>query len=473
MTLTDKNLVRYIMSTLIAISGLGIICLLLEILNLRKILIPVTLIGLIAALGLTVTEFYLGESFLGTDKYNMVVTSGFSQGFSILFIVLAILIITMSPKFYQDKMVKIADYVALKVFMLAGAIAMVSFGNFAIFFIGLEVLSIAAYILAASEPKNLKSNEAGMKYFIMGAFASSFILFGIALVYGATGSFDINEIAVNSMLSGMPLWFNIGFIMISVGMLFKASIVPFHFWAPDVYEGSPTLVTAMMSTLVKVAAIGALYKIVSILAAGITPAYQIALIVLSILTMTVGNITAMKQSNIKRMMAYSGISHAGFMMMTLLAIGSSANTVLYYAAAYSLAGVAAFAVILGVCRGKDNEDISNFFGLIKRQPVLTAVMICAFLSLSGIPVFAGFFAKFFVFGQMLQTNHLILVIFGIINSVIAVSYYLGVANVMITKEPETTERLRVPFEYKAVAAAAIVLNLLLGIFPDLIMGLAL
>ncbi|WP_029903893.1 NADH-quinone oxidoreductase subunit N [Prevotella sp. 10(H)] len=461
------------MSTLIAISGLGIICMLLEILNLRKILIPVTLIGLIAVLGMTVTEFYLGNSFLGTDKYNMVIASGFSQGFSILFIILTILILAMSPKFYQEKITKIADYVTLKIFMLAGAVAMVSFGNFAMFFIGLEVLSIAAYVLAASEPKNLKSNEAGMKYFIMGAFASSFVLFGIALIYGATGSFDIVEVEMNSRLLTMPIWFTIGFVMISVGMMFKASIVPFHFWAPDVYEGSPTLVTAIMSTLVKVAAIGALFKMINVLSVGVTPAYQIAIVVISILTLTVGNITAMKQTNIKRMMAYSGISHAGFMMMTLLATATSANTVLYYAAAYSLAGVAAFAVILGVCRGKDNEDISNFFGLVKRQPVLTAIMICAFLSLSGIPIFAGFFAKFFVFGQMLEANYLVLVIFGVINSVIAVSYYLGVANVMITKEGETTERLRVPFEYKAVAVIAICLNLLLGIFPDVIMGLSL
>ncbi|MBD8389859.1 NADH-quinone oxidoreductase subunit N [Dysgonomonas sp. BGC7] len=463
------------MSTLIAISGLGIVCLLLEVLNLRKILIPVTLIGLIAVLGMTITEFYLGESFIAVDKYNMVQNSGFSQGFSILFIIIALLIILMSPKFYQENFVKIADYVSLKVFMLAGAVAMISFGNFAMFFIGLEVLSITAYALASSDPKSLRSNEAGMKYFIMGAFASSFILFGIALIYGATTSFDIAEIATVSLTQGasLPIWFNIGFVMITVGMMFKASIVPFHFWAPDVYEGSPTLVTAMMSTLVKVAAIGALFKIVSILSVAVTPTYQTLLVVLSILTMIVGNITALRQKNIKRMMAYSGISHAGFMMMTLLAVGTSANAVLYYAAAYSFAGIAAFAVILSVTRGKDNEDISNFFGLIKRQPVLTAILACAFLSLSGIPIFAGFFAKLFVFEQMLQLNHVLLVVFGILNSAVAVYYYLGVTNVMIVKDPETEERLRVPFEYKAVAIIAITLNILLGIFPSIIMGIKL
>lgn len=463
------------MSTLIAISVLGIVCLLLEIFNLRKVLIPIVLIGLIAILGMTFTEFYLGESFINADKYNMIVPTSFSQGFSMLFIALAILIIAMSPKFYQEKLTKIADYVALKLFLLAGAVAMVSFGNFAMFFLGLEVLSIVAYVLAASEPKSLRSNEAGMKYFIMGAFASSFIVFGIAMVYGATSSFDTVEIFSTSTslaASGvLPIWFNIGFVMITVGMMFKASIVPFHFWAPDVYEGSPTLVTALMSTLVKVAAIGALFKIMTVLAVGLTPTYQTILVVLSILTMSVGNITAMKQKNIKRMMAYSGISHAGFMMMTLLALNTSATSVLYYAAAYGFAGIAAFAVILGVCRGKDNEDMENFFGLVKRQPVLTLIFICALLSLSGIPIFAGFFAKFFVFDQMLQTGHLVLVIFGIINSVIAVFYYLGVANIMITKESITTERLRVPFEYKAVAAIAILLNILLGIFPSIIMNL--
>lgn len=230
------------MSTLIAISVLGIISLLLDIFNLRKILVPVTLIGLIAILGMTVAEFYQGNAFIEVDKYNMIVTSGFSQGFSILFIVLAILIIAMTPKFYEEKIVKIADYVALKVFMLAGAVAMVSFGNFAMFFIGLEVLSISAYALASSEPKNLRSNEAGMKYFIMGAFASSFILFGLALIYGATGSFDITEVNYSSISQGdsLPVWFYIGFVMITVGMMFKAAIVPFHFWSPDVYEGSPT-----------------------------------------------------------------------------------------------------------------------------------------------------------------------------------------------------------------------------------------
>lgn len=464
------------MSTLLAVSGLGIICLVLEILNLRKILVPVTLVALVGILGMTIVELCTGESFIGSDKYNMIVSSGFTKSFSILFIVLAALIIAMSPKFYEEKIVKLADYVALKVFLLAGAIAMVSFGNFAMFFIGLEVLSIVVYVLAASEPQSLKSNEAGAKYFIMGAFASSFVIFGIALVYGATASFDIATIMATALSQGdaLPVWFNIGFLMITVGMLFKASIVPFHFWAPDVYEGSPTLVTALMSTLVKVAAIAALFKIVVVLAASITPAYQMAIAVLAVLSMTVGNITALKQSNIKRMMAFSGISHAGFMVLTLLTLGMSANTVLYYAAAYALAGVAAFSVILAVCQGKDNEDISNFYGLAKRKPLLAAIMTGALLSLGGIPVFSGFFAKFFVFDQMLQANYLVLVIFGILNSIVAVYYYFKVVNVMFTtKEGDTEDTVKAPLHYVIVGLVAVVLNLILGIFPSVVMSLSL
>lgn len=458
------------MSTLIAVSGLGIICLLLEILNLRKALIPVVLLGLVGILGLTITEFYLGDSFIDSDRYNMIVSTPYAKGFSILFIVLTIFIILMSPQFYKEKAEKLADYIALKIFLLAGAVAMVSFGNLAMFFIGIEVLSIAGYVLAASSPRNLKSNEAGMKYFIMGAFASSFILLGIALVYGAVGSFDTSIITSSSNL---PFWFNVGFLMITVGLLFKASVAPFHFWAPDVYEGSPALVTALMSTLVKVAAIAALAKIVMIMMVGMTPSYQIVIIILSILSMTIGNITALRQKNIKRMMAYSGISHAGFMIMDLLSNGGPGNGVLYYAAAYSLAGIAAFAVIISVCAGKDNEDISNFYGLAKRQPVLAFALASALLSLGGIPIFAGFFAKFFIFNEMLKAGNLTLVIFGIINSIIAIYYYFGVVNVMFTKESVTKEPLRIEPEYKVVAVAAIVLNILLGVFPSIIMGLKL
>ncbi len=462
------------MITLVAVSGLGILCLILEILNLRKLLIPVTLLGLVSILGITISEFYMGTPYMDIDSYNMIVTSPFSQAFSILFILLAVFLIAMSPKFYEDKMTKIADYVSLKVFLLAGAIAMVSFGNLAMFFIGIEILSISGYVLASSNPNSLKSNEAGMKYFIMGAFASSFILFGIALVYGAVGSFDVEAIKQisASQAENLPVWFKLGFIMILVGILFKASVVPFHFWAPDVYEGSPTLVTAMMSTLVKVAAIATLYKLISIMSILMSPSVQMTIMVFSILSMTIGNITALRQSNLKRMMAYSGISHAGFMMMDLLSNGNG-NATLYYAAAYSLASIAAFAVIMAVCHNKGNEDISNIFGLARRHPVLAGMMACAMVSLGGIPIFAGFFAKLFVFSQMFEAKHIIFVMCGIVCSIIAIFYYFGTTNVMFTKDNPDEISFKASKRYTTIAVIAILLNILIGVYPSIIMDLTL
>ena len=461
------------MSTLIAISGLGILCLLLEILNLRKVLVPVVCTLLLGILGMTFYEYQTQVSLFNYDTYSMIVSTSFSRFFSMLFILLAILILAMSPKFYEKDIVKIADYVSIKIFMLAGAVAMVSFGNFTMFFLGLEVLSIGAYVLAASRPKELKSNEAGMKYFIMGAFASSFILFGIALLYGATGTLDMAEI--KSMIStqgieSLPVWFYVGSVMISIGMLFKASIVPFHFWAPDVYEGSPTLVTTMMSTLVKVSAVAAFYKVMTIYVYGITPAYGVVIMVLSILSMTVGNITALRQTNIKRMMAFSGISHAGFMIMPLLIMGEMPTSLFYYTAAYGFAGIAAFAVIMAVCQGKDSEDISHFNGLSKRDPLLAVILAGAMLSMGGIPVFAGFFAKLFIFQQMLTAGHLILVIFGILNSIVAIYYYFRVINVMFLQSKASKDRIEAPL-YTVVGVIALILNLIIGIFPSIIMGI--
>ena len=464
------------MITLAAISGLGIICLLLEILNLRKVLVPVTLIGLIGILGFTVFQLTSIDTFQDLNSNGMILATPYSVAFSILFIILAIFIIAMSTSFYEDKIAKIADYVSLKVFLLAGAVAMISYQNLSMFFIGIEVLSIAAYVLASSSPLNLKSNEAGMKYFLMGSFASSFILFGIALVYGATGSFDYSTIKEISYagLGATSIWFKLGFIMILVGLLFKASVVPFHFWAPDVYEGSPTLVTALMSTLVKVAAIGTLFKVVGMMSVLMTDTLVINLIVVvSILSLVVGNITALRQTNIKRMMAFSGISHAGFMLMALLATDNINNTILYYASAYSLAAVAAFAVILAVTKGKDNEDISNLYGLAKRNPLLAGVMSCAMLSLGGIPIFAGFFAKLFLFNQMFLAGHAILVIFGVICSIIGIFYYFSTVNVMFTKEATSKAPLKVSFGYLFVAFVAIVLNIVLALCPSIVMNLVL
>jgi NADH-quinone oxidoreductase subunit N len=407
----------------------------------------------------------------------MIVVSKFSAAFSALFIVLTVFLVAMAHDFYEDHQTKISDFIAIKIFMLAGAVAMVSFGNLAMFFLGIEVLSISLYILAASSRMNVKSNEAGMKYFLMGSFASGIILFGICLIYGAMGSFDILEISESSLSAELPIWFPIGMVLMTIGMLFKVAAVPFHFWAPDVYEGSPTLTTTTMSTLVKVVAMATLYKLIaelnlipSLENQDLLDTFKSIIVIVSIASMVVGNIMALKQTNVKRMLAFSGISHAGFMLMALLSISTSAGSLLYYATAYSLSGIAAFAVILYVCKNRDNEDISNFNGLGKNNPVMAAVLTAALLSMAGIPIFAGFFAKLVLFNQTIQAGYLVVVIAAVISSIISVGYYFKLILAMFGKEPNE-EAAKTPFVFYAVAIIAILLNIVLGLFPSVVLDL--
>ena len=454
------------MNTLIAIIGLGVLCLLLEIFNLTKAIVPLTIVGLLAVLGLTISEFNSTESYYN----NMIVVSKFSTAFSSLFIVLTIFLVSLSGNFYENHQSKISDYIAIKIFLLSGAVAMVSFGNLAMFFLGIEVLSIALYVLAASDRLNLKSNEAGMKYFLMGSFASGIILFGICMIYGAMGSFDVSDIAAMSQSAELPVWFPIGIVLLTIGMLFKVAAVPFHFWAPDVYEGSPTMTTALMSTLVKVVAMATLYQLLSVMNADISESFKMVVVIISMASMTIGNIMALRQVNVKRMLAFSGISHAGFMLMTLLSLSTSAGSLLYYASAYALSGIAAFSVIIYVCKNRDNEDIVNFQGLGKNNPLLAAILTASLLSMAGIPIFAGFFAKLVLFSQTIESGYLALVIVAVINSIISVGYYFKLILAMYTKEPNE-EKKATPFVIYAVAVVAIVLNIALGLFPSLVLDL--
>jgi NADH-quinone oxidoreductase subunit N len=461
------------MNTLIAITGLGVFCLLFEILNFRKAIVPITIIGLLGVLGLNYSEFGTTASYYN----NMITVSKFSTAFSSLFVVLTIFLVALSHNFYENKQSKLSDFVAIKVFLLAGAVAMVSFGNLAMFFLGIEILSIALYVLAASERLNLKSNEAGMKYFLMGSFASGIILFGICLIYGAMGSFDVVEISEYSLSAELPIWFPIGMTLMIIGMLFKIAAVPFHFWAPDVYEGSPALTTALMSTLAKVVAVATLYKLISGLNLvpslenqNLSATFENIVLIVSIASMTVGNIMALRQANVKRMLAFSGISHAGFMLMALLTVSASAGVLLYYTAAYALAGIAAFSVILYACKNKNNEDIVNFHGLGKTNPLLAAILTGSLLSMAGIPIFSGFFAKLFLFNQAVQAGYVALVIVAVINSIISIGYYFKLILAMYSKEPNE-ERTGKPVLIYAVAVVSLVLNIVLGLFPSLVVDL--
>jgi NADH-quinone oxidoreductase subunit N len=400
----------------------------------------------------------------------MILTDAFSTAFSSLFIIITIFLVAMSHDFYKKQASKISDFVAIKVFLLAGAVAMVSFGNLSMFFLGIEVLSISLYVLAASNRLNLKSNEAGMKYFLMGSFASGIILFGICLIYGATGSFDLLTINNITHTSNYPQWYYIGIVLLLIGMLFKIATVPFHFWAADVYEGSPTLVTATMSSLAKVVAMATLFKLVTALLPVQSYSFQMIIVCVAIASMVLGNIMALRQNNVKRMFAFSGVSHAGFMVMTLLIANNAASTLLYYASAYAVAGIAFFAVVLYVTAAKGNETIDSFNGFGKTHPLLAGILTASLLSMAGIPILSGFFAKFFLLNQLVQTGWLVLVIVAVISSIISVGYYFKIILAMYTKESEESLP-SVPMTYQIVAVLALVLNVALGLFPNYVLSL--
>ena len=454
------------MYTLIAISGLGVFCLIAEIFNLKKLLVPFAVLGLFAILGLNFSEFNAPGAYYN----NMIVVDKFSSAFSSLFIILTIFLVALSGEFYKDHPTKLSDFIAIKIFLLAGSVAMVSFGNLSMFFLGIEVLSISLYILAASRRLDVKSNEAGMKYFLLGSFASGIILFGICLIYGATGYFDLAEIKDLSSGAGLPVWFPIGITLVLIGMLFKIAAAPFHFWAPDVYEGSPSMTTATMSTLAKVVAMATLYKLLTGMMTSLTQTFEMVIVVISIVSMTVGNIMALRQKNVKRMLAFSGVSHAGFMLMAILSLSTAASTLLYYTAAYALSGIASFAVIIYVTQDKKNEDIDNFNGLGKSNPLMAVILTASLLSMAGIPIFAGFFAKFILFSQTIKAGFLVVVIAGVVNSIISIAYYFKLILAMYTKET-TVEKSTVPFVYHAVALLAILLNILMGLYPSFVINL--
>ena len=241
------------MKALTYTSFLGIACLVLEIFNLRKVAVPFVLLSLAVIFGLNATEWGTNQAYY----HDMLRADNFALAFTGLLIIIAFLLICLSGNFFQTEETKLADYISIILFTLSGGIAMVSFSNITMFFIGLEILSISLYILAGSKKKDVRSNEAAMKYFLMGSFASGILLFGITLVYGASGSFNLSEIAAYASGGKVDAIFQVGVVLILIAMLFKVSAVPFHFWAPDVYEGSPTLITAMMATMAKVAALAA------------------------------------------------------------------------------------------------------------------------------------------------------------------------------------------------------------------------
>ena len=455
------------MKTLVYTSVLGLLCMLAEMFNLRRFILPLVITGLVAIFGLNVFYWGVNQSFY----HNMVVIDNFSVAFSGLLILLSIFIVILSGNFYKNEESKISDYLAIIIFTLCGALAMVSFGNLAMFFLGLEVLSISLYILAGSKRKDIKSNEAAMKYFLLGSFASGVLLFGIALIYGETGSFDVQGIYnYTASTTPSPLYF-IGAGMILIAMLFKVSAAPFHFWAPDVYEGSPTLTTTIMATIGKIAAFAAFYRLFSSSFILSFPTYAWVLSAVTALTIIIGNFSALNQDSFKRTLAFSGISHAGYMMLAIISLyGKTDNALFYYSFAYGISSIAAFAIAIIVAANIGSEKFEAFNGLGKRKPLLSAALTISMLSMAGIPPFAGFFGKYYIFSEAIKAGHLWLVVLAVLNSIVGVYYYFKVILAMYTKE-STDVGFTVKPAYGFVIAVCILLTILVGVFPSVLANL--
>lgn len=458
------------MKGLLIISALGIIAMLAEIFKFKKLLLPIVLLGIVAAYAFNFMEWNTSMSISYFD--NMIAFDKIGIAFSGIILATAFFWFILANDYFEEDN-NTVDHFALVLFALVGALMLTSFKNMTTLFLGIEIMSIPLYVLAASKKKDLKSNEAGFKYLIMGSFASAFLLFGIALVYGATGSFDIMQIRtyISTNSAQLPLFFNVGIVMMLVAMCFKVSAAPFHFWAPDVYQGSPTLITALMSTVVKTAAFAAFLRLFMVGFAGISEMWTGVLAVIVALSLIIANFSAAMQNSVKRMLAFSSISHAAFMLMVILAnvrSNLSVNALIYYSLAYSFGSIAAFGIIYNVTRN-GNENTDAFNGLGKRNPAMAFCMAVAMLSLAGIPITSGFFAKYFVFTTMITTPYKWLLILAVITSAVGAYYYLKVIIAMYFKTQEVeTEKIQVEKSQTLVIVLTTIATLVIGIVPGLV-----
>jgi len=457
------------MKTLILLFISGIFALFGGIFGMRKILPLFAVVALLTALG------YLAyDSAYGVENLdNMLKFDSYSTTFIAIAIVSTLLIVVLSAKGYSYRKDSLGDLIGLMFFVLCGTICMVSFNNMVMLFLGIEILSIPLYVMVGSNRQNKASNEAALKYFITGAFATGFLLFGIALIYGAAKTFDLDVMRSFSVtaMNTSPAMVNIGMLFITIAFAFKIAAVPFHYWSPDVYQGSPTLVTAFMATVVKTAGLGAFLKFVIYLNPLLGDSWYLILAVMSAATMLFANIVASMQEDFKRMMAYSSISHVGYVLMAFLNVNADSQSVVaFYLITYSLATIGIFASLLLINPDHNKgNSFAMFLGLGKKSPFIALILTVCLLSLSGIPPFPGFFAKYSIFKQAIG-SHLWLVIIAICSSAISIYYYFRAITAMyFTKtEDEITVKETNYAGYVVISLTAVAL-ILLGIFPGIIL----
>ncbi len=444
----------------------------------KKVLGLITIAG--AGIALVESIRMLQKKSYGTQFGGMFEVDAYSLFFNIIFLVSTILVVLISLSYLGRDDRKQGPYYLLILLATLGMMLMAAGNELIIVFLGLELMSLSLYVLAGYFRDNPASSEAGMKYLLLGAFASAFFLYGIALIYGATGTTSIPGIAQyltgltadsESTLPGPFLY--AGVFLLIVGFGFKVAIVPFHQWAPDVYEGAPTTIAAFISAGPKAAGFAAFVRIFMDALPNIETQWSTVLIILAILTMTVGNIIAIAQTNIKRMLAYSSIAHAGYVLIGLAAANSTGtSSAIMYLLIYCVMNIGAFGAVI-LARTADGESlmISDYAGLGFKKPLIGMLMSLMLLSLAGFPPTAGFVGKFYIFKSAVEAGHIPLVIVGAINTAISAFYYLRVVVTMYMREPEDELEFN---PYPSTLVIGLVLAaigvILFGILPSLIVN---
>lgn len=410
--------------------------------------------------------------------FGMFLADNFSIFFQWLFLVITAICILIAIRFNEREACSRGEYHSLLLFACMGMSMMAGSQDLILTFLGIEILSIATYVLAGFKRGDVRSNESALKYFLLGSFATGFLLYGIALVYGSTGSTQYPVIRDVTAFQGAPqVTLILGLGLLLVGFCFKIALVPFHAWAPDVYEGAPTAVTAFMMIGPKAAGFAALMRILVQALPALGPEYwTIILWVSSILSMTLGNVVALRQNNIKRMLAYSSIAHAGYILIGLVSNSNAGfAAVLFYLVSYSVMNLGALTIVLTLSgKGDSKVTVNDFAGLGKRNPVLASALTLFLISLAGIPLTGGFIGKFYLFGAAIQQGYIGLAILGVLNSVVSVAYYFRIIVAMYMREPqvEAVEFDSPSIPVLAVIAIAAAAILMLGIYPSPILNLA-
>lgn len=463
------------MKAILLLSGLGIIALFAELFKFRKALFVITVLGLLGTIATAISYWNYDDGDWAKYFGGMIDFQRSSVIMSTVMLGTLLLWFIMSGD-YLRKETSETDHTALVLFAMVGALILTCYTNMVMLFLGIEILSIPLYVLAGSRKSEAGSNEAAFKYFLLGSFASGFLLFGIALMFGATGTFDLGAMGavITEKATTMPGFFKGGLVMVMVGLLFKIGAAPFHFWAPDVYQGSPTVFTTLMATVVKTAAIVAILRLFHVQGPLIAVSeFWIPVIAICVgLTFVIGNLSAAVQNSVKRMLAFSSISHAGFLLLAIVAASVfTPKAIAYYTTAYSISSIVAFTVLISVIRATGGDAIENFNGLGKKNPLLAVVMCIALLSLAGIPPTAGFFAKYYVLTAAVESGHYWLAIIGVLGSLVGVYYYFRIIIAMYFKDAKEGVEYTADAKHQALLFVTATATIVLGLLPDLILNI--